>query len=250
MCWSVRHSVHLHRALQLAGEQAERDELRVRADLVAEAAADVLRDEAELVHPDPQRRRHHDDREAGELVVRSGSSTARCRGCTRRARPLRLERRRREAVEVQPLDPDDLVGLGERRVVVAPVERRRARSRSSRPPRAGAARPRPARARGRRARASGSYSTSTSSAASRASSRVAATTAATGSPTWRTRADRERVVLDVPAGRRRDLEERVGLRRDLVAGQRPVDAVELERLRDVDRARSRACAYGERTKWT
>ena len=56
MCWSVRHSVQLHRPLQLAREQAERDELRVRADLVAEAAADVLRDEAELVQPGAQRR--------------------------------------------------------------------------------------------------------------------------------------------------------------------------------------------------
>ena len=46
--------------------------------------------------------------------------------------------------------------------------------------------------------------------------------------------DGERVVLDVRAGRRRELEERVGEDRDLVAGQRPVDAVELERLRDVD----------------
>ena len=50
-------------------------------------------------------------------------------------------------------------------------------------------------------------------------------------------ADRERVVLDVPARRRRDLEERVGELRDLVAGQRAVDAVERRRLRDVDRAR-------------
>jgi hypothetical protein len=48
--------------------------------------------------------------------------------------------------------------------------------------------------------------------------------------------DRERVVLHVPAGRRRDLEEGVGLLRNLLAGQDPVDAVELERLRRVDRA--------------
>ena len=36
--------------------------------------------------------------------------------------PLVLERSRGEAVEVQALDPHDLVGLGERRVVVAAVE--------------------------------------------------------------------------------------------------------------------------------
>ena len=40
-------------------------------------------------------------------------------------------------------------------------------------------------------------------------------------------------------GRRRELEERVGEDRDLVAGQRPVDAVELERLRHVDRTDAR-----------
>src|SRR5205814_8805338 len=38
--------------VQLAGEQAAGNELRVRGDLVAEAAADVLRNEAELVQPD------------------------------------------------------------------------------------------------------------------------------------------------------------------------------------------------------
>ena len=48
-------------------------------------------------------------------------------------------------------------------------------------------------------------------------------------------ADRERVVLDLVAGRRRELEERVGQRRDLVAGQRPVDAGQRQRRRDVDR---------------
>ena len=42
-------------------------------------------------------------------------------------------------------------------------------------------------------------------------------------------ADRERVVLDVRAGYRRDLEERIGERRDLFAGQRPVDARVLPR---------------------
>ncbi len=47
-------------------------------------------------------------------------------------------------------------------------------------------------------------------------------------------AHREGVVLDVGAGRRRELEERVGEDRDLVARQRPVDVPELERLRDVD----------------
>ena len=48
--------------------------------------------------------------------------------------------------------------------------------------------------------------------------------------------DRERVILQVSARRRRDLEERVGLGRDLLAEQRPVDAFQRRRLRDVDPA--------------
>ena len=47
-------------------------------------------------------------------------------------------------------------------------------------------------------------------------------------------ADREGVVLDVRARRGRELEERIGENGDLVPGQRPVDAVQLERLGDVD----------------
>ena len=62
--------------------------------------------------------------------------------------------------------------------------------------------------------------------------------------------DRERVVLDVPARLDGHLEERVRVDRDLVAGDRPVHAVELERLRRRRSRRSCACAYGERTKWT
>ena len=47
--------------------------------------------------------------------------------------------------------------------------------------------------------------------------------------------DRERVVLDVPARLDRHLEEGIRVDRDLVARDRPVHALELERLRDVDR---------------
>jgi hypothetical protein len=49
------------------------------------------------------------------------------------------------------------------------------------------------------------------------------------------RADGERVVLDVRTRRDRHLEERVGLDRDLVSGQRSVDTVQRECGRDVDR---------------
>ena len=46
--------------------------------------------------------------------------------------------------------------------------------------------------------------------------------------------DRERIVLDVRSGRRGELEEGVRENRDFVTGERSVDAVQLERLRDVD----------------
>src|SRR5438270_3328342 len=47
-------------------------------------------------------------------------------------------------------------------------------------------------------------------------------------------ADREREVLDLAAGLARDLEERIGERRDLLAGERAVHALDRIRLRDVD----------------
>ena len=56
-----------------------------------------------------------------------------------------------------------------------------------------------------------------------------------GYDTLRRLADSERVVLDLVPRRRRHLEERVGLDRHLLPGQRPVDAVELEGGGDVDR---------------
>jgi hypothetical protein len=48
-------------------------------------------------------------------------------------------------------------------------------------------------------------------------------------------ADGEGVVLQVCAGRRRELEERVRERGHLLAGKCPVDALDRLRLRDVDR---------------
>ncbi len=48
-------------------------------------------------------------------------------------------------------------------------------------------------------------------------------------------ADRERIVLDVRPGGRGELEEGIGEDRDLVARQRSIDPVQLERLGDVDR---------------
>ena len=116
----------LDRAVELAREQAADDELRVRRDLVAEAAADVLRDDAQLVEPDAHRRAHHDRREAGELVVRVHRPLARA-AVVLDERAVALERRRVEAVEVELVDRDDVVGLGERRVDVAPLPDARVR---------------------------------------------------------------------------------------------------------------------------
>ena len=155
-------------AVELPRQQAEGDEVRVERDLVAEPTADVLRDDAELVGADAQRRGHPDDPDPGHLVVAV-------------QRPLRraavvldegaraFERRRGEAVEVEAVDLDDVVGLGQRLVEVAPLEgprpddvrarpRRGGSARRARPPRrrrgrARAARTRPPPARPRRARA-------------------------------------------------------------------------------------------------
>ena len=110
----------LDRPVQLAGEQAADDELRMRGDLVAEAAADVLRDDAELVEPDPHRRPHHDRREARELVVRRDRPLPGA-AVVLDERAVGLERRRVEPVEVELLDRDDVIGLGERGVEVAPL---------------------------------------------------------------------------------------------------------------------------------
>ena len=110
----------LDRPLELAREQAADDELRVRGDLVAEAAADVLRDDAELVEPDAHRRPHHDRGEARELVVRVHRPLAGA-AVVLDERAVAFERRRVEAVEVELVDRDDVIGLRERRVDVAPL---------------------------------------------------------------------------------------------------------------------------------
>ena len=161
--------------------------------------------------------------------------------------PFALERRRVEAVEVQLVDLHDLVGLGERGVEVAPlvdafphqvaagvlVDRRHAVV------------ARVARVGDRRDRLVLDLDELRGVARELArlgddrDDRLADVAHL---------ADRERVVLDVAAGHRRDLEERIGERRDLFAGQRPVDARRssaFETSIDV----MCACAYGERTKW-
>jgi hypothetical protein len=90
----------LHGPFELAGEQAAGNELRMRGDLVAEAAADVLRDEAELVQPHAHRRAHHDPREPRELVVRDDRPLPGA-AVVFDERAVALERGRIEPVEVE-----------------------------------------------------------------------------------------------------------------------------------------------------
>ena len=59
----------LHRSAELPRHEAEHDVLGMEADLVPEPAADVLGDEAELVDPGAERRRHPDRPDPGHLVV-------------------------------------------------------------------------------------------------------------------------------------------------------------------------------------
>ena len=209
----------------------------MRRDLVAEAAADVLRDEPQLVGADPHGGRHHDHGEPRELVVRGQ------RPLRRAAVPLdegaaELERRRVEAVEVQLGDRDDVVGLGERRVDVAPL------------PDAGV-RHVPAALLVEDGRAGLERDPGVDDDVERLVvdldqlRRVAGELARLGDDRGdglaevAHLADRERVVPDLAAGVGGDLEERVGEDRDLVARQRAVDPRQRERGADVDRADAR-----------
>ena len=202
-------------------------------DLVAEAAADVLRDEAELVDARAHRRAHHDRGETGELVVRVD------RPLTDAAveldeRAVGLERRRVEAVEVQLVDLHDLVGLRECRVEIAPLVH---------------AAPHEV--------APGVFVQDGLRVVERVTCvgdgferlvldfdelRCVARQLARLGDHGDDRladvahlADGERVILDVPARHRRDLEERIGERRDFFARERPEDALHRLRLRNVDR---------------
>ncbi len=143
----------LHRAPELPRQEAEDDVLRVQADLVAEAAADVVGDETQLVDPRAQRRGHPDRADTGHLVVARQRPLARAL-VVLDERSRALEGRRGETVEVEALDLHDVVGLGERRSRRRPSRRRPTRRRWSRRRRGG--RPRPsATPRPRRGRAAG-----------------------------------------------------------------------------------------------
>ena len=205
----------------------------MRGDLVAEAAADVLRDHPQLVGADPHRGRHHDHGEARELVVRRERplpGTA----IPLHERAVELERRRVEAVEVELRDLHDVVGLGERRVDVPPL------------PDAGVGEvPAAVLVQDRRAvferRARVDDDLEGLVVDLHELCRVARELPRLGDDRGNGLADvahlpdGERVVLDLAAGVGGDLEERIGEDRDLVARQRPVDALQLVRRAHVDR---------------
>ena len=148
--------------------------------------------------------------------------------------PLQLERRRVEAVEVELADLHDRVRLGEGDVEVAPLVDARSRPGCRRSRRAAAARRLRARARVDERRQRLVLDLDELGGVARELARLG--------DDDRDRladvphlADGERVVLHVCARRRRDLEERVGERRHLLADQRPVDTADRLGLRDVDR---------------
>ena len=205
----------------------------MRRDLVPEAAADVLRDDAQLVEADPHRRPHHDRREAGELVVRVHRPLARP-AVVLDERGVALERCRVEAVEVELADRDDVVRLGERRIDVAPLPDTRVREVAA------AFLVEHCRA-VRQGRTGIDDDVERLVVDDHELGCVTGQLASLGDdgddglPEVAHLADRERIVLDVPPGRRRDLEERVGQDRHLVARERSVDARQLESPRDVDR---------------
>ena len=230
---SVRHSVHCTGPAELAGEQAARDELRMGRDLVAEAAADVLRHEPELVEPRAHRRAHHDRGEARELVVRVDRPLPDA-PVVFDERAVALERGRVEAVEVQLVDLHDLVGLGERRVEVAPLVGAVPHQVAAGVlvDRGDAVVLRAARVGDRVERLVldldelGSVPRAFARLGHDRDDRLADVAHL---------ADRQCIVLDVRARHRRDLEERIRERGHLFAGQRPVDARHLLGLRHVDR---------------
>ncbi len=204
----------------------------MEADLVPEAAADVVRDEAQLVDPGAECRRHPDRADPGHLVVARERPLARALVVLdERARAL--ERGRGEAVEVELVDLHDVICLGERRVDVTPVE-------DARPDdvRAGLVVEDDLVLQRLRGVDEDGQRVVLDLDQLRCVARELACRGADGGDGLAHvphAPDRERVVLDVPAGLDGHLEERIRVDRDLVAGDRPVDALELERLRDVDR---------------
>ena len=204
----------------------------MRRDLVAEAAADILRDEAQLVETAAHRRAHHDRGEAGELVVRVDRPLP-CSAVVLDERAVAFERRRVEAVEVELVDLDDLVRLGERLVEVAPLVH-------ALPHEVAAGVVVQDRCVGLERLACIDervqrlvFDLDELGGVARELARLG-DDRDDGLADEAHLADREREILDPAAGLARDLEERIRERGHLFAGERAVDALDLLRLRDVD----------------
>ena len=222
----------LHGPVELPRQQAEGDEVRVQRDLVAEPAADVLRDDAELVGADAQRRGHPDDPDPRHLVVAVQRPLGRA-AVVLDERAGALQRRGGEAMEIEAVDLDDVVGLGQRLVEVAPLEG-----------------PRPDDVRAGFVMEDGRAGLDRCDRVEDRLERLVLDLDQLGGVARQLArlgddgghglareadlADCERVVADLAPRRRRHLEERIRLRRDLLADQRPVHALDRLGLGDVD----------------
>ena len=224
---SVRHSVHCTGRPSLRASRQQTTSCGCDVILLPKPPPMSCVTKRSLSSPRAHRRAHHDRGEAGELVVRVDRPLPDA-AVELDQRAVGLERRRVEAVEVELADLHDLVGLGERRVEVAPLV-----DALPHQVRAGvlvqhrdALAARVARVDDRVDRVVldldqlGRVARELAGRRDDGDDRLADVAHL---------ADRQRVVLDVPAGNRRDLEERIGERRDLLAGHRPVDALQRRR---------------------
>ncbi len=110
----------LHGPAGLPRQEGEPGELRVAADLDPERPADVLRPELQPVARDAERRADHERGEHRHLVVRVDLDDVGA-GVPVHHRGAALERRGGDAVEVQAVDLDHVVGVLERPVHVPVV---------------------------------------------------------------------------------------------------------------------------------
>jgi hypothetical protein len=110
----------LHGPAGLLREKRQPRELRIAADLDAERSADVLRAELQPVARNAERGADHERGEHRHLVVRVDLDHLGA-GVPVDHRGAALERRRGDAMEVETVDPHDVVGVLERPVDVPVV---------------------------------------------------------------------------------------------------------------------------------
>src|SRR5690606_17280818 len=106
---------------QLPGQQAGRSQVGVARGLVAEAATDVVGDEAELRGRDAKRAGDPADRGARSVTV-AGDRELSCGGIPFRERGRAFERRRGKPVEVELRDANYVIGRVQGALDVAVVE--------------------------------------------------------------------------------------------------------------------------------